>query len=138
MTSSSTMNSTTTSITTSMMAPNSTPPCNYFQSGFTPNPPADACAIGVLATAGAVIVIALLLVCCGILSCCLRKGCRRAVQRTKPLAATQAASWFTSSLTSKLQLVTVIITSVLKLLALICQCRVLQQRVCIFKKTVFY
>lgn len=91
-------------VTSASITSPSVPPCSYFSGGFKSEP--DACAIGVLAAvciAAITIVLAIVLMLVGIVCCCkpsLRKK-QRAVQRTKPLVAIQAASWLTSSLTSK-------------------------------------
>ena len=84
-------------------------PCKYFTNitNNYPNATLDACAIGVFAAAGggAIVLIALYLMCIGIGCCCWKSSKRKSrtrVQRGKPLATSQATSWFTSSLTSKL------------------------------------
>ena len=84
------------------MSPTPTPTCKYFTSRFNSTYGPDDCAIGVFAAGGALIVIACILMCVAILCCGYKrqrkqKGDKR---RTKPLITTQAASWFTNSLTS--------------------------------------
>ena len=105
-----TPSSTTQPMTTPMPEETTTPEpiCNYFSSGFKLDDP-DPCAYGVFAGAGALVIIAIVLMCVGFIkfcSCCCKQQRRdRTVIRTKPLITTQAASWFTSSLTSKFELV---------------------------------
>ena len=97
-----TISSTATQSTSDLMSPTPTP-CKYFISRFNSTHGPDACAYGVFAGAGALVVIACVLMCVGI-CCCYYKQQRKqkSERRIKSLVATQAASWFTSSLTSKL------------------------------------
>ena len=95
-----TADSTTNATSSPTMSPT---PCKYITSIFNSTFELDDCAKGVFAGVGTLVVIAIALMCLGICCCCCKQHRkRRSEQRTKPLVATQAASWFTSSLTSKL------------------------------------